>query len=333
MQATVIQVAQFGGPEVMEVVQRPLDPPQPGEVCIRQKAVGVNFLDVYHRTGLYPLPLPLTPGMEGAGVVEAVGPSLPGEAPIHLAVGDRVAYVGHPPGAYASWRCMPSKTVIKLPDSISDEDAAGMMLKGLTVQYLFQKTQPQGGLHPGDFALFHAGAGGVGLIACQWARAIGLRLIVTAGTDEKCVLALEHGAAYAINYRKENFVERVKEITQGQKVKVVYDSVGRDTWEGSLDCLQAFGLMVSFGNASGLVPPVALSTLSAKGSLFLTRPTLFTHLFHREAAQAMADDLFKMVTQGLVKIHIGKRYPLTEAAQAHRDLEARETVGASILLC
>jgi NADPH2:quinone reductase len=333
MQATVIQVEQLGGPEVMQVARRSVPAPAAGEVLIRQHASGVNFLDVYHRTGLYPLPRPFVLGMEGSGVVEAVGPVAPGEPPSHLAVGDRVAYASHPPGSYSTLRVMPSKCVVKLPDSIDFEQAAGMMLKGMTVQYLLRKTVPQGGLQPGDFALFHAGAGGVGLIACQWAKAIGLRLIVTAGSDEKCALALAHGAEHAINYRRENFAQRVKELTDGQKVKVVYDSIGHDTWGGSLDCLRPFGLMVSYGNASGPVPPVSLTTLSAKGSLYVTRPSLFTHLHSRESTQAMADDLFDVVTQGLVKIHVGRRYALQDAAQAHRDLEARETVGASVLIC
>lgn len=333
MQATVIQVDRLGGPEVMQVASRPVSAPQAGEVLIRQYASGVNFLDVYHRTGLYPLPMPFVLGMEGSGVVEAVGPVAPGEPPCHLAQGDRVAYACHPSGSYSTLRSMPAKSVLKLPDAIDFEHAAGMMLKGMTVQYLLRKTLPQGGLQPGDFALFHAGAGGVGLIACQWAKAMGLQLIVTAGSDEKCALALAHGAAYAINYRRDNFAERVKEITDGQKLKVVYDSIGHDTWEGSLDCLRPFGLMVSYGNASGPVPPVALATLAAKGSLYVTRPSLFTHLSSRESTQAMADDLFDMVLQGLVKIHVGRRYALADAAQAHRDLESRETVGASVLWC
>ncbi len=332
MQATVIQVDHVGGPEVMRVAQHAVPEPQAGEVLIRQHASGVNFLDVYHRTGLYPLPLPFVLGMEGSGVVEAVGPALAGEH-VHLAVGDRVAYACQPPGSYATARVMPAKCVVTLPDSIDFEQAAGLMLKGLTVQYLLRKTQPQGGLQPGDAVLFHAAAGGVGLIACQWARAMGLQLIATAGSDEKCALALAHGAAHAINYRRENFVQRVKEITDGQMVKVVYDSIGRDTWDASLDCLRPLGLMVSYGNASGPVPPIALSSLSAKGSLYVTRPTLFTHITTREATQAMADDLFGMVTSGLVKVSTGRSYPLAEAAQAHRDLESRQTTGASVLLC
>ncbi|MES2888492.1 MAG: quinone oxidoreductase [Pseudomonadota bacterium] len=333
MQATVIQVDQVGGPEVLKWAQQTVGEPAAGEVLIRQHASGVNFLDVYHRTGLYPLPTPFTLGMEGAGVVEAVGPPTSMGPACHLAVGDRVAYACHPPGSYATARVMPWKGLVKLPDAIDFEQAAGMMLKGLTVQYLLRKTQPQGGLQPGDFVLFHAGAGGVGLIACQWARAMGLRLIATAGSDEKCALAVAHGAAHAINYQREDFVARVKELTYGHMVKVVYDSIGRDTWDRSLDCLRPLGLMVSFGNASGPVPPINLATLAAKGSLFVTRPTLFTHLADRESTQAMATDLFDMVTSGAVKIHVGQRYALKDAAQAHRDLESRATTGASVLLC
>jgi NADPH2:quinone reductase len=227
---------------------------------------------------------------------------------------------------------MPAKCVVKLPDAISFETGAAMMLKGLTAQYLLRKTLPQEGLQAGDFVLFHAAAGGVGLIACQWARALGLQLIGTAGSDEKCALAAENGAAFTINYRTEDFLARVKEITGGKGVKVVYDSVGKDTWDKSLDCLRPFGLMASFGNASGVVPPFAPGILGAKGSLYVTRATLFTHIATREATQAMADELFDVVTSGKVKIRIDQRYPLAEVAQAHRDLEARKTTGSSVLL-
>jgi NADPH2:quinone reductase len=322
-----IQIQQFGGPEVLQVVDVQVGDPGPGEVRIRHHACGLNFIDVYQRTGLYQGPLPLTLGMEGAGVVEAVG-----EGVSHLAVGDRVAYASQPPGAYAELRVMPARCVVRLPEAISFEQGAAMMLKGLTVQYLLRKTQPQGGLQPGDFILFHAAAGGVGLIACQWARAMGLQLIGTAGSDEKCELARQHGAAHVINYRREDFAARVKEITGGQGVKVVYDSIGKDTWDGSLDCLRPFGLMVSYGNASGPVPPVSLATLAAKGSLYVTRPTLFTHIATRESTQAMADDLFGMVTSGAVKIRIDQRYPLKDVAQAHRDLETRKTTGSTVLI-
>ncbi|PXW96242.1 NADPH:quinone reductase-like Zn-dependent oxidoreductase [Sphaerotilus hippei] len=321
-----IQIHQFGGPEVLRCVEVEVGPPGPAEVRIRHEAIGVNFIDVYQRTGLYPNALPLTLGMEGAGVVEAVGDDV-----MHLSIGDRVAYASQPPGSYSEVRVMPARCVVRLPDAIDMDTGAAMMLKGLTVQYLLRRTQPQGGLQPGDFVLFHAAAGGVGLIACQWARAMGLQLIGTAGNEAKCQLALQHGAAHVINYRTEDFAKRVREITGGRGVKVVYDSIGQSTFEGSLDSLQPLGLMVSFGNASGPVPPVNLGLLAAKGSLHLTRPTLFTHLSSRESTQEMADDLFDMVGQGLVSIPIGQRYALEQVAQAHRDLEARVTTGCSIL--
>jgi NADPH:quinone reductase len=322
-----IQISQFGGPEAMKLVDLPVGEPGPGEIRIRHEACGLNFIDVYQRTGLYPNPLPLTLGMEGAGIVEAVG-----EGVTHLKVGDRAAYASNPPGAYSQARVMPAKTVCRLPDAIDFDTGAAMMLKGLTTQYLLKKTRPAEGLQPGDHVLFHAAAGGVGLIACQWAKALGLQLIGTAGSAAKCQLALEHGAAYAIDYSKEDFVARVKDITGGKGVKVVYDSVGKDTWEGSLNCLRPFGLMASFGNASGPVPPFAPGILGAKGSLYVTRGTLFTHIATRESTQAMADDLFAVVGSGQVKIRIDQRYPLAEASQAHRDLEARKTTGCSVLL-
>ncbi|MFM2053601.1 MAG: hypothetical protein RL456_1638 [Pseudomonadota bacterium] len=322
-----IQIQQFGGPEVMQLVELPVGEPGPGEVCVRHHAIGLNFIDVYQRSGLYPNALPLTLGMEGAGLVEAVG-----EGVAHLQAGDRVAYASAPPGSYCEVRVMPARCVVRLPDGIDFETGAAMMLKGLTVQYLLRRTLPQGGLEPGDFVLFHAAAGGVGLIACQWARAMGLRLIGTAGGPAKCELARQHGAEFTIDYRHENFPARVREITGGQGVKVVYDSIGRDTFEGSLDCLRPFGLMVSYGNASGPVPPVNLGLLAAKGSLHLTRPTLFTHLATREATQAMADELFAMVTSGAVTIPVTRRHALADVAQAHRELEARATTGCSVLL-
>ena len=322
-----VRIEQPGGPDAMRLVEVPIGEPGPGEIRIRHRACGLNFIDVYHRTGLYPLPLPASLGMEAAGFVEAVG-----EGVTHLRAGDRAAYASTPPGSYCEARVMPAKCVVQLPDSIDFETGAAMMLKGLTAQYLLKKTLPQGGLNPGDFILFHAAAGGVGLIACQWARALGLRLIGTAGSDEKCALALQHGAAHAINYRREDFVARVKDITGGCGVKAVYDSVGQDTFEKSLDVLQPFGLLANFGNASGKAPPVDLGTLAAKGSLYVTRPTLFTHIATREATQAMADDLFAVVGSGAVKIPVERRYPLAEVAQAHRDLEARLTTGCSVLL-
>jgi len=322
-----IQIAATGGAEQLQLAEVAVGEPGPGEIRIRHAACGLNYIDVYHRTGLYPLKLPHGIGMEGAGVVEAVG-----EGVTHLKPGDRAAYASNPPGSYCEARVMPAKTVCRLPDGIAFDTAAAMMLKGLTVQYLLKRTRAVEALEPGDFVLWHAAAGGVGLIACQWAKALGYRLIATAGSAEKCQLALAHGAAFAIDYKKENFVERVKAITEGKGVKVVYDSVGKDTFEGSLDCLRPFGLLASFGNASGPVAPFAPGILGPKGSLYVTRQTLFTHIATREATQAMADELFAVVASGAVKIRIDQRYALADAAQAHRDLEARKTTGSSVLM-
>ena len=322
-----IQIQQHGGPEQMHLVDLAVGQPGPGEVRIRHDAIGVNFIDVYQRTGLYKNPLPLTLGMEGAGTVEAVG-----EGVDHLRPGDRAAYASGPPGSYSAARVMPARSVCRLPDAIDMETGAAMMLKGLTAQYLLKKTRPAEGLQADDFVLWHAAAGGVGLIACQWAKALGLRLIATAGSDAKCRLALDHGAAHAINYRSEDFVARVRDITGGRGVKVVYDSVGKDTFERSLDVLRPFGLLVSFGNASGPVPPFSPAILGTKGSLYVTRGALFNHLATREGTQAMADDLFAVVQSGAVKIRIGQRYPLAEAPRAHVELEARQTTGSSVLL-
>lgn len=324
--ALAVQIARNGGPEEMQLVDVAVGEPGTGEIRVRHHAIGLNFIDVYQRSGLYQLPLPLQLGMEGAGVVEAVGAGVQ-----HLQVGDRVAYATNPPGSYCEVRVMPATYVCKLPDGISFETGAAMMLKGMTAQYLLKKCKPVEGLHAGDFVLFHAAAGGVGLIACQWAKALGLRLIATAGSEEKCQLALANGAEFAINYRSENFAERVKEITQGEGVKVVYDSVGKDTWEGSLQCLRRFGLMVTFGNASGPVPAFAPAVLAPK-SLYVTRQTLFAHLYSREACQAMADDLFDVVRSGQVNIHIAQRFALADVQAAHRALEARQTTGSTILL-
>ncbi len=321
-----IRIDRQGGAEEMKMVDVPVGDPGPGEIRIRHQAVGLNFIDVYQRSGLYALPMPLQLGMEGSGVVEAVGAGV-----THLKAGDRAAYASNPPGSYSEVRVMPAKCVCKLPDAISFETGAAMMLKGLTAQYLLKRTLPQAGLQAGDFVLFHAAAGGVGLIACQWAKALGLQLIGTAGSDAKCALAKAHGAAHVINYATEDFAARVKEITGGQGVKVVYDSVGKDTWDKSLDCLQPFGLMASFGNASGPVAPFAPGMLGAKGSLYVTRQTLFTHIATRETTQTMADELFAVVASGAVKIMIEQRYPLAEVQQAHRDLEARKTTGCTIL--
>jgi NADPH:quinone reductase len=321
-----IQITAFGGPEQMQLVDLPAGEPGPGQVRIRHHASGLNFIDVYQRTGLYNNPLPLTLGMEGAGVIEAVG-----EGVAHLKAGDRAAYASNPPGSYSEVRVMPAKNVVPLPEGIAFDIAAAMMLKGMTVQYLLKKTLPMQGLQAGDFVLFHAAAGGVGLIACQWARALGLRLIGTAGGAAKCALALAHGAEACIDYTQEDFVARVKAITGGAGVKVVYDSIGRDTFERSLDCLRPLGLMASFGNASGPVPPYAIGNLGPRGSLYVTRATLFTHLATTEATLAMAQDLFEVVLSGQVKIRIDQRYALADVAQAHRDLEARKTTGSTVL--
>ena len=321
-----IQIDQHGGPEQMHLVQIAVGEPGAGEVRIRHHAIGLNYLDVYQRSGLYPMNLPVQLGMEAAGVIEAVG-----EGVTHLKVGDRAAYASQPPGAYCERRVMPAKCVCKLRDDISFETGAAMMLKGLTVQYLLKRTQPQGGLAAGDFILFHAAAGGVGLIACQWAKVLGLQLIGTAGSDDKCALAKANGAAHVINYAKEDFLARVKEITGGKGVKVVYDSVGKDTWDKSLDCLSPFGLMASFGNASGPVAPFSPGILGPKGSIYVTRQTLFSHISTRERTQEMADDVMDVVASGKVQIHIGQRYALQDVQQAHRDLEARKTSGCTIL--
>lgn len=325
MSKTVL-IRQNGGPEQMEIVDVEVGNPGPGEIRIRHKAIGLNFIDVYQRSGLYKLPMPLTLGMEGSGIVEAVG-----EGVTHLKAGDRAAYAANPPGSYSEVRVMPAKNVVKLPDAISFETGAAMMLKGMTAEYLLKRTLPQGGLKAGDFVLFHAAAGGVGLIAVQWAKALGLQLIGTAGSDAKCELARSLGAAHMINYNKEDFAARVKEITGGQGVKVVYDSVGKDTWDKSLDCLRPFGLMASFGNASGPVAPFAPAILGNKGSLYVTRQTLFTHIATREATQEIADDLFEAVTSGKVQIRIDQRFPLAQVQEAHRTLEARKTTGCTIL--
>ena len=326
IRSRAVRIDQHGGPEQLKIVDVMVGEPGPGEIRIRHKACGLNFLDVYQRSGVYQLPMPQQLGMEASGLVEAVG-----EGVTHLKVGDRAAYASQPPGAYCEVRVMPAKCVCKLPDAIDFDTGAAMMLKGLTVQYLLNKVRPVEGLQAGDHVLFHAAAGGVGLIACQWAKALGLQLIGTAGSDAKCELAKANGAAHVINYAKEDFLPRVKEITGGKGVKVVYDSVGKDTWDKSLDCLRPFGLMASFGNSSGVVPPFAPGSLAAKGSIYVTRQTLFTHIATRESTQAMADDLFAMVSSGKVKINIEQRYPLEQVQQAHRDLEARKTTGSTIL--
>lgn len=319
-----IRMNRTGGPEVLEYVDVELGAPGPGEARVRHEAIGVNFIDVYFRTGLYPQPLPGWLGKEAAGVVEAVG-----EGVTEVSVGDRVAYAGGALGAYSEARNIEASVLLRLPDDIAFDTAAAMMLQGLTVQYLFNRTSK---LKAGDTILFHAAAGGVGLIACQWAKAIGVNLIGTVGSDEKAALAKAAGAAHVINYNTENFTQRVLEITGGKKVSVVYDSIGKDTFIGSLDCLQPLGLMVSFGSASGPVPPFSLNELVSRGSLFVTRPSLFAYAAKREDLEAMAADLFQMVSSGKIKIDINQRYKLADAAQAAIDLEARKTTGSSILL-
>jgi NADPH2:quinone reductase len=320
----VIQMTRTGGPDVMELIDVTLAPPGPGEAQVRHEAIGVNFIDVYFRSGLYPQPLPAGLGMEGAGVVEAVGPGV-----THVKVGDRVAYAGRPNGAYAQARNMPAAALLVLPEQIPFETAAAMMLQGLTVQYLFHRTVA---LKAGDTILFHAAAGGVGLIACQWARVLGVHLIGTVGSDQKAALARANGAAHVINYNTENFVERVREITGGKGVSVVYDSIGKDTFTGSLDCLAPLGMMVSFGNASGPVPPFSLNELASRGSLFITRPSLMNYTAKREDLEASAASLFGVVGSGEVKVPVYQRYNLADVAQAHIDLESRKTMGSSILL-
>jgi NADPH:quinone reductase len=320
--AKAVRFHKQGGPEVMQYEEVQVGDPGPGQVRIRHTAIGVNFLDTYQRSGLYQVQLPMTGGNEGAGVVEAVGPGVS-----ELKPGDRVAYTGLP-GAYADVRLAPADRMVKLPQGIGDEQAASMMLKGLTVHYLIHTTYP---VKKGETVLWHAAAGGVGLIACQWLKALGATVIGTAGSDEKVALARARGAEHVVNYSRENFVERVKSITGGKGVPVVYDAVGKTTWEGSLECLRPRGLMVSFGNASGAVPPVNINILSAKGSLYLTRPTLATHIATRADLIERANALFDVVTSGTIKIETTKRYKLTDAQQAHRDLEARKTTGSVVL--
>ena len=319
-----IRITRVGGPEVMEYVEVEVGAPGPGEARVRNVACGLNFIDVYFRTGLYPQPLPAGLGMEGAGVVEAVG-----EGVSDLQPGDRVAYAGRPIGAYAELRLMPAAALVKLPDAIGFETAAAMMLQGLTVQYLFRRTYR---LQGGETILFHAAAGGVGLIACQWARALGVTMIGTVGSDEKGALAKAHGCSHVINYNTENFVERVRDITGGKGVPVVYDSIGNDTFIGSLDCLRPLGMMVSYGNSSGPVTAVDLGWLSARGSLFVTRPSLMHYVAKREDLLAAAAELFEAVASGAVRIEVHQTYALRDAATAHRDLESRRTTGSSILL-
>jgi NADPH2:quinone reductase len=319
-----IRIATTGGPEVMEYVEVDVGTPGPGEALVRHAACGLNYVDVYFRNGVYKQPLPGGLGLEGAGVVEAVGTGVS-----HLQVGDRVVYAGRPIGAYAERRVMPAAILIKLPEQIDFDTAAAMMLQGLTVQCLFRRTYR---LQGGETILFHAAAGGIGLIACQWARALGVTMIGTVGSDEKAELAKAHGCVHTINYNKENFVERVKDITQGKGVPVVYDSIGKDTFIKSLDCLSPLGTMVSFGNASGPVLPFSLSELASRGSLFVTRPSLFDYTAKRDDLETMAAELFSMVESGKIKVNIHQRYALKDVMQAHIDLESRKTTGSTILI-
>ena len=318
-----IRIHKTGGPEVLQWEDFSVGDPGPGEARVRHHAVGLNYTDVYHRVGLYPLAYPTGLGLEASGVVEAVGAGVGNVKP-----GDRVAYANPPVGAYCEVRCIPAHRLLNLPESISFEQAAAMMLQGMTVQYLIKRTYK---VQPGDTVVWHAAAGGVGLIACQWLAALGITTIGTVGSDEKARLAKAHGCHHVINYSRENFLDRVKEITGGAGVPVVYDSVGKDTFERSIDCLRPFGMMVSFGNASGPVPPLDFGK-ALKGSLFLTRPSLMPYTAKREDLVVTARDLFDIVLSGKVKIEVNQRYPLREAAQAHRDLEARKTTGSTILL-
>jgi NADPH:quinone reductase len=318
-----IRFHKTGGPEVLQWEEVQVGKPGPGEARVRHTAIGLNYVETYVRSGLYPVPLPSALGTEGAGVVEEVGPGV-----TDVKAGDRVAYVGGPQGAYSEVRVMPAERLIVLPKGISEQQGAAMMLKGLTVQYLIRQIFK---VKQGDTILFHAAAGGVGLIACQWAKALGATVIGTVGSEEKAKLARDHGCDHPILYTKEDFVARVNELTKGEKLAVVYDSVGKDTFFKSLDCLRPHGLMVSFGQASGAIGPVDLGIFAQKGSLFFTRPTLNTYAAKRADYVAMAKDLFDVVQSGKVKIEIHQTYPLKEAAQAHRDLTSRKTTGQTIL--
>lgn len=317
-----IRVHQTGGPKVLQWDEIEVGTPGPGEIRLKQTAVGLNYIDVYHRTGLYPLPLPFVPGMEAAGTVESVGKDV-----TRLKPGDRVAY-SSVIGAYAETRLIAEDRVVKLPDDIDNKTAAAMMLQGMTARYLIRDIYKVG---PGDTILIHAAAGGVGLIVCQWAAALGATVIGTVSSDEKAALAKANGCHYPIVYTREDFQTRLLEITGGEKLSVIYDSVGKDTFLKSLDCLRPRGLMVLFGSSSGPVPPFDLSLLSQKGSLMVTRPTLATFVATRPLLEENSSDLFNMVGSGKVNIHVNQTYPLKEAAQAHRDLEARKTTGSTVL--
>lgn len=318
-----IRIHEQGGPEVMKWEQVDVAAPGPGQITVAHKAVGLNYIDCYHRSGLYPLPMPAGIGMEGAGIVEAVGDGVKS-----VNTGDRVAYAAGPPGSYAEKRVIEAAKVVKLPDNISDETAAAMMLQGMTAEYLIRRTYA---VKPGDTVLFHAAAGGVGLIACQWLKQIGATVIGTVGSDEKAAIAKAHGCDHPIVYTRENFAERVREITDGKGVPVVYDSIGNDTYLGTLDCLAPRGLFVSFGNASGPIKNFDVGQLAAKGSLYLTRPSLVSYTSTPADLKESSTALFAAIAKGL-KIEINQRYALKDAAQSHRDLEARKTTGSTILL-
>ena len=319
-----IRIERTGGPEVMQWVDVEVGAPREGEVRIKQHAVVLNYIDVYFRTGHYPMPLPGGLGMEAAGVVTEVGAQVS-----RFKAGDRVAYVARPPGAYAEERVLPADALVKLPDAIGFDDAASAMLQGLTAQYLLRRTFR---VEPGQTILIHAAAGGVGLFVCQWAKALGATVIGTVGSDEKAELAKAHGCDYPIVYTRENFAERVKEITNGAGVPVVYDSIGKDTYKGSLDCLAPLGYFVSFGSASGPLPPIEAAEFSNRGSLFFTRPTLFSYIAKREWLDAMAAELFDVIASGKVKTNVRQRFALADVAEAHRALEGRKTTGSTVLI-
>ena len=319
-----IRFHQTGGPEVLRWEEVAVGDPAPGEARVRHEAVGLNFIDTYHRTGLYPMPLPSGIGLEGAGVVEAVGEGVKDVRP-----GDRVAYAGGPVGAYSQVRCLPAHRLLKLPQTIDCRTGAAMMLQGLTSAYLLRRTYC---VQPGDTVLIHAVAGGVGLIACQWAKALGATVIGTVSTEAKAELARQHGCDHVIFYTREDIVQRVRAVTGGEGVAVVYDGVGKDTFMASLDCLRPRGMMVTFGNASGAVPPFDPLLLTQKGSLFLTRPKLADYTTKREELLALGDELFDVVQRGKVRIEVNQTYALADAASAHRDLEARKTTGSTIFL-
>ena len=320
-----IRIHRNGGPDVMQWEDVEVGAPGPGEVRVRHEAVGLNYIDVYFRTGLYPAPsLPFSPGMEGAGVVEAVGADVDSLVP-----GDRVAYAAPPVGAYAEERLIPAAKVVRVPDGIDSRQAAAMMLQGMTVEYLLRRTYP---VRSGETILFHAAAGGVGLIACQWAKHLGATVIGTVGSDEKAALARAHGCDYPIVYTREHFTERVMALTNGAGVPVVYDSIGRDTFEGSLGCLRPRGMLVSFGQSSGKIDPFDIGVLSARGSLYVTRPTLMTYTASRADLEMSAQALFDVVAQGAVRITVNQTFPLVEAAAAHRALESRQTTGSTVLM-